>query len=689
MKLMMTRTPDVSPIRPPATRSEPFTEVIHGIEIVDPYRWLEDGESEEVRQWVEEQNRYTAAVLGAIPGREQLRERLAALLSIDTVSSPALRGSYSFFMRRQEQQNQAVLYVREGLDGPARPLVDPNPMSEDGTVAIDWWYPSQDGRLLAYGISSAGDEKSTLYVLDVASGKPLPDSIPHTRYSSVAWLPDNSGFYYTRYPAPESVPPGEENYNQRVFFHRLGADPAADPEIFGAGRDPQDVYSASVSPDGRYLLIMAFQGWAKSELYLRDLQGDGEFIAVASGVEAIFSGRVIDDRLYIFTNEGAPNYRLFVADARTPAREHWRELIPQSETVLQGVEFAGGKIVASGLRNATSVLQVYSLDGEPQGEIPLPTLGTVGGLDGVPEQDEILFVFTSFFVPPVIYRYNLHTGQSGIYEQAQADIDTGAFEVRQVWYRSKDGTRVSMFVAHRHGLDLNGANPTLLTGYGGFNISRTPIFSATLCYWLDRGGVYALPNLRGGGEYGEAWHQAGMLERKQNVFDDFIAAAEWLIDNGYTRSERLAIMGGSNGGLLVGAALTQRPDLFKAVVCAVPLLDMMRYHHFLIARLWIPEYGCADDPQQARYLYAYSPYHQVRPGVRYPAVLFTTAESDSRVDPLHARKMAALLQQVTDGAGPVLLRVETRAGHGVGKPLNKIIDEQVDVWSFICWQLGV
>ncbi|MDP9381104.1 MAG: prolyl oligopeptidase family serine peptidase [Chloroflexota bacterium] len=674
---------------PPETRAVPIAETLHGVTLTDPYRWLEDGEASEVRQWVERQNEYTATILDAVPGREELRERLTELLAMGFVGSPSLRGPYSFFMKRQGTQNQPILYVREGLDGTARPLVDPNPLSEDGTVTVDWWYPSEDGHLVAYGLSSAGNEKSTLHVVNVASGERLGDTIPNTRYSSVAWLPDRSGFYYTRYPDPGSVPPGEENYHKRVFFHRLGEDPNGDPEVFGAGRDPQDLYGVSLSPDGRYLLVTAFQGWSKTELHLRDLEGDDRFIPIARGTEAIYEGRILGDRLYVFTNEGSPNYRLFVTDVSSPGRERWSEVIPESETVLQHVEHAGGKLVALGLRNAASVVQVYSAEGTPEHEIPLPVLGTVSAVEGLPERDELLFTFTSFFVPPAIYRYNLASRDVGVFEQVEAEIDTEAFEARQAWYTSRDGTQVSMFVVHRRGLELNSNNPTVLYGYGGFNISLTPEFRPVVYQWLERGGVYAVPNLRGGGEYGEAWHQAGRLGRKQNVFDDFIAAAEWLVANGYTRPERLAIWGGSNGGLLVGAALTQRPDFFKAVVCQVPLLDMLRYHHFLIARLWIPEYGSADDPEQFRWLHAYSPYHQVRPGVRYPAVLLTTAESDSRVDPLHARKMAALLQEVTDGENPVLLRVETRAGHGAGKPVAKVVDEQVDVWSFVAWQLGV
>jgi prolyl oligopeptidase len=674
---------------PPATRVEEVTDVLHGTRIVDPYRWLEDGASAEVRQWVEAQNAYTRSRLAAYPERAAVHARLETLLSIGTVGIPQVRKGRYFHTRREGAgQNQPILYVRDGLKGSDRVLFDPNRLRRDGTAALDWWYPSEDGSLLAYGVSEAGDEKSTLRVLDVKTGAARPDVIPQTRYCSLAWLPDDSGFYYTRYPAPGTVPEGEENYNSHLFFHRLGTDPAADPEIFGEGRKPTDMIQASLSPDGRWLVVSVFEGWARSDLYLLDRRADkAAFVPVAEGLDAIVTGQVVGATLYITTNWKAPRYRLLAVDPARPARENWRTLIPESDAVLVQAEPIGGQIMALYLKDASSHVEVHGADGARLREVPLPALGTVEGISGRHDGREAFFDFSSFTRPPEIDRYDLDRGTASVWERVKADLDLSGLEVRQVFYPSKDGTRISMFLVHRKGLARDGGAPTLLYGYGGFNINLTPSFSRGLVLWLERGGLYALPNLRGGGEYGEAWHRAGMLDKKQNVFDDFIAAAEWLIANKYTRPERLAIKGGSNGGLLVGTALTQRPDLFGAVICAVPLLDMLRYDRFQIARLWIPEYGSAESAEQFRWLYAYSPYQHVRPGTAYPAVLLTTAESDSRVDPMHARKMAALLQASTSSEAPILLRTETRAGHGIGKPLGKAIEEETDGWSFLLWRV--
>lgn len=679
----------------PVTRGEPVTETLHGETITDPYRWLEDDERAETRAWTDAQNRYTAAALDHVPGRDALRERLAQLMRSGFAMSPQARGARVFFVQREGTQNQPVLYLREGAT--TRVLLDPNQLSEDGTVALDWWYPSSDGARVAYGLSTSGDERSTLRVLDVASGRDEPEAIPDTRFCSVAWTPAGDAFYYTRLPARGSVPDGEEDYHQRVRYHRLGTDPATDPVLFGEGRAPEDRFEVDLSPDGRWLLVTAFEGWIKSEVYLKDLRGarpdDGAgFIPVAVGRDALYSGQMLDDRLYLLTNDGAPNYRVYAVDPARPAREEWREVVPERETTLRTCRAVGGRLVLGYLRDAVSEVRLAGHDGTPSGAIALPGLGTVSELDGEPDGDVAYFTYTSFFAPPSVYRYDLASGDLTPFARVTAPLDTADLVAEQVWYTSRDGTRVPMFLLHRRDLTRDGRRPTVLTGYGGFNIALTPAYNAGFLDWVARGGVIAQPSLRGGSEYGERWHRAGMLGNKQNVFDDFIAAAEWLIASGYTSPERLGIRGGSNGGLLVGAALTQRPDLFRAVVCAVPLLDMLRYHHFLIARLWIPEYGAADDPEQYRWLRAYSPYHQVKEGTRYPAVLLTAAESDSRVHPLHARKMTARLQAATaadPAERPILLRLETKAGHGAGKPQAKVLDEQVDVWSFLGWQLGV
>lgn len=673
----------------PQTRAEPVTETLHGVEIVDPYRWLEDGSSSEVAAWVAAQNAYTVQMLASTPGRDRLRAQQAAAQAVGLIAGPRLCGGRVFYQQRSGSQNQPLLYVRDTIDAEPRVLIDPNTLREDGTAALDWWYPSHDGTRLAYGVSEAGDEKSTLRVLDVTSGEHLADTIPHTRYCSVAWLSDNSGFYYTRYPVPGSVEEGGENYNQHAFLHQLGSDWTADPHVFGEGRDPEEMLGLSISRDGRWLLVHASYGWNKTEVYLRDTYGADTWQPVAEGIDASFSAEVVDDALYILTDQDAPSYQLFKTTVSEPQREHWRLIVAQSADVLQAVEHAGDKLLLLYLHNAASQLVIATNQGVTERTVELPTIGSIEGVTGESGSDTALLVFASFFVPQTLYRYDLGSGELSVLAQVESSIDASAYEVRQVWYPSRDGTRVSMFLMHRRDLVLSGDQPTVLTGYGGFNVSMTPYLWRSLPVWLQAGGIAALPHLRGGGEYGESWHQAGMLGNKQSCFDDFVAAAEWLIAEGYTNPQRLAIIGGSNGGLLVGAALTQRPELFRAVVCRVPLLDMLRYHQFLIARLWIPEYGSADDPAQFAWLHAYSPYHHVTRGTAYPAVLFTTAESDSRVDPLHARKMAALLQASTTGDAPILLRIDTRAGHGVGKPLHKVIDEETDIWSFIGAQLDL
>ncbi|MGN6564774.1 MAG: prolyl oligopeptidase family serine peptidase [Thermomicrobiales bacterium] len=675
----------------PPTRVAPVTEVLHGEPISDPYRWLEDDGSPETRAWVAAQNQYTAAVLDALPGRAALRERLARLLAAGYATAPQVRGTHAFFTRRDGTQNQPVLYVREGAETCA--VLDPNTLSAGGTVALDWWYPSPDGALVAYGLSSSGDERSTLAIREVATGHDLPERIPDTRFSSVAWLPDGAGFYYTRLPAPGSVPDGEENYHQRVRFHQLGADPADDPAIFGEGSAPEDRFAVELSPAGRWLLVTTHHSWSHHEVHLLDRHAGGAFVPVTTGREAIYEGQLLDDRLYLLTNEDAPNFRVFLVNPVQPARANWREIVPERDAALHGCRAVGRWLALNYLRDAVSDVRVVAADGSGAPVTPsLPSPGTVASLAGEADGDTLFFTYETFFTPASIWRCELATGAVAPFEQPTGAPETGDLVAEQVWYTSRDGTRVPMFLLHRRDLQRDGQTPTLLTGYGGFNIALTPAYNAGFLAWIAQGGLVAQPSLRGGSEYGEDWHRAGMLAHKQTVFDDFLSAAEWLIAAGYTNRDHLGIRGGSNGGLLVGAALTQRPDVFRAVVCAVPLLDMLRYHQFLIARLWIPEYGSADDPEQFRWLRAYSPYHHVTPGTAYPAVLLTAAESDSRVHPLHARKMAALLQAATVADAterPVLLRLETEAGHGAGKPQRKILDEQTDIWSFLGWQLGL
>ncbi len=687
-------TTSSAPAAPPKAEVRLLEETIHGVRIVDNYRWLEDGSTPETRKWVEQEMAYTRSLLDPLPGRQQIHKRLTDLLTIGNISTPQIAGKYYFYTRREGMQNQPVLYVREGLDGKDRVLFDANQLAADGTIALDWYDPSENGKYVAYGTSPSGSEVSTLHIIETATGKPLPDAIERTRACSIAWEHSARGFYYTRYPKKGDVPEGQEMYNRHVFHHELGADPAEDPLIFGEGRDPEDWPNVDLSDDGRWLLIAVEQGWTKSELFLMDLKAGTPPTRVTTGRNFLYGGEVYDGKLYIVTNEDAPRYRVFVAEAGNYDREAWKEIIPQGDAVLQGASVYGGKLVAQYEQNASSQLKVFDLEGKKLSDLALPTIGSIVGTGGKWNRDEMFYGFQSFTVPPSVYHYDLKSGMTSLFAKVDApSIDPSTYEVQQEWFQSKDGTRVPMFVVHKKGLAKNGHNPALLTGYGGFNISETPTFRSSVYLWLEHGGVYALANLRGGAEFGEDWHRAGMLDKKQNVFDDMIAAAEHLISEKYTDRNHLAVQGGSNGGLLMGAMITQRPDLFRAVICQVPLLDMLRYQNFQIAKLWIPEYGSADNPEQFKWLYAYSPYHHVKPGAEYPAILFMTADTDTRVDPMHAKKMAALMQaEAKNGASrerPILLRIETKAGHGAGKPVTKQIEEFTDIYSFLFWQVGV
>jgi len=679
---------------PPVATPRPVADYFHGTRVIDNYRWLEKADSPEVQKWVAEENDYTRALLDPLPGRGAIQHRLTELLSIGSVSAPVLAGHHYFYTRREGLQNQPVLYVRDSLNGADRVLVDANSLAADGTIALDWFQPSENGKYVAYGTSASGSEMSTLHVIESKTGEILSDTIERTRAASIAWLHDNSGFYYTRYPKKGEVPAGQEMYNRHVYFHLLGSPVETDNAIFGEGRDPQDWPGVSLSNDGRWLLINVSEGWTKSELFLMDLKGDKAPIRLTTGKNFLYSADIYDGKVYITSNEDAPRYRVFVTDAGNFDREAWKEIIPQSDAVLQGAAVFGGKLVAQYEQDASSQLKIFDLDGKKLNDLALPAIGSVYSTGGKWNHAEVFYGFQSFTFAPSIYRYDLKDGSTSLWTKVDApSVDASAYEVQQEWFNSKDGTRIPMFVVHKKGLQKNGKSPTLLTGYGGFNVSLTPSFSRTAFLWMEHGGVYAVANLRGGAEFGEDWHRAGMLDKKQNVFDDMIAAAQHLIAEKYTDRHHLAIQGGSNGGLLMGAMITQRPDLFRAVVCQVPLLDMLHYQDFQIAKLWIPEYGTAENPEQFKWLYAYSPYHHVKAGVEYPAVLFMTADTDTRVDPMHAEKMTALMQvEARNGASvtrPILLRIETKAGHGAGKPVAKQIEEFTDVYSFLFWQLGV
>ncbi|MEW5764326.1 MAG: prolyl oligopeptidase family serine peptidase [Acidobacteriota bacterium] len=672
----------------PATRAEKVTDDYFGTAISDPYRWLENGESPEVAAWTEAQNAVTRRYLDAVPARPAIAKRLKALWNYEKMDTPVEAGGLLFYTKNDGLQNQSPLYVQEGPEGASRVLIDPNTLSADGTVAMDWWYVSEKGKYVAYGTSPNGTEQSVLRIRETATGRDLSDVIDGCRFSSVAWLPDETGFYYTRFPKPGTVPENERNYNRKVLFHRLGDDPEADTLVLACPAKKEIGFGVALSNDANHLLISAYEGSDRStEIWVKDLRS-GALVQITRGFHDQYEGEIYNGVFYCLTTEGAPNGRVFAVDLVDPRREKWTEIIPEGKDSLDSIAIYGGRLFVESLHNATCRVDIRGLDGKDLGSVPLPPMVSVSGTSGRWDSRRVFLTVSGFTLPKTVLRYDVGEGSLATFFAPRVPFRTDDFATEQVWVTSRDGTKVSMFVAHKKDLRRDGTAPCYLTGYGGFTISETPFFSPVVLWWLEQGGVFALPNLRGGGEYGEAWHRAGMREKKQNVFDDFYAAAEFLVANGYTSKERLAAEGGSNGGLLTGAALTQRPDLFGAVVIEVPLLDMLRYHRFSIARYWIPEYGSSEDPEQFKYLRAYSPYHNVRGDVTYPPTLLMTGASDSRVDPLHARKMAALLQAEGKG-GPFLLRVETKAGHGQGKPTAKRIEEAADRFAFLVRTLGM
>ena len=666
-------------------------EVLHGTEVHDPYRWLEDGESEETTGWVQAQNARTRAVLDALPARPALHARLLDLLRVGMVGAPAATADRVFTLEREGDQDQAVLVVRSAVDpgAPPRVVVDPHGMAVDHAASIDWFSPSPDGRLVAYGVSEGGSEHGTLRIVEVDSLDHLSDEIGPVRHPSVSWLPDGSAFAYSRLPEPGTVPAGEEGYWETVWWHTVGHDATTDAKLLGDGLDKTALPATSISPDGRWLVFHVSYMPTRTDVVLMDRE-TGLRTVVVEREEATTWCQVVADRLYAVTNLGAPRGRVVSASLDRPQAEHWTTVVPESSAVIDTAVVAGGRLVVASAEHAVSRLHHYDLEGGGATEIPLPELGSLGALDADPAAERAFFTFTSFARPSGLWRWAPGADVEP-WTRFPSPVDSDAFAVEQVFYRSTDGTDVPMFLVRSAGTDPSPETPTLLTAYGGFAISNTPGYSAGTVAFCEAGGMWAVAGIRGGGEYGEDWHRAGMLGNKQQCFDDFYAAADWLVDGARTSRSRLAIRGGSNGGLLVGAALTQRPDLCRAAVCSVPLLDMLRYHRFLIGALWIPEYGDPDDPEQWKVLAAYSPYHHVRDGTAYPATLITTAEADSRVDPMHARKFAARLQTATatPEERPVLVRIETRAGHGVGKPAWKQADEAADVYAFLEWQLGV
>jgi prolyl oligopeptidase len=682
------------------TRKTDVVENLHGTAVADPYRWLEEAEASEVKSWTDDQNAETRKVLDAIAGREAIKKETLDLLQVGYVTGPAIARTKSgglryFHTRREGTANQPTLYVRDGKDGKDRVLIDASTLSEDGTTALDWWYPAWDGDLVAWGRSESGSEESVLQIRDVSTGKDLGERIDRTRHSSVAWLPDGKSFYYSRYPAPGSVPKGEEKYHSRIYLHVIGQDPKTDRLIFGEGRDKTDVPQVIISPNGKWLAVRVHMGWDKSEIYLRDLsKADAPFIDVAVKKAALFDPILRNDRMFIQTNDGAPRYKLYAVDYAKPERASWKEIVAEGQDVLHDVAVLKDEIVTTYMKDAATRIERYPLEGKSKGSIALPGIGS-GGVGGRYDGTETFVSFTSYVVPHQVHRLDLAAKDGGggkmeLWDRVGAKFTANDVEVKQIFTKSKDGTKVPMFVISKRGLKKDGNNPTVLYGYGGFNVNQTPAFSARALTSVMRGAVWVTAILRGGGEYGEDWHKAGMLEKKQNVFEDFYACAQKLFDEKITNPDKLGIVGGSNGGLLVATAVTQHPEMFRVGLSLVPLTDMVRYHRFRIAKLWIPEYGDPENPDHFGFLHAYSPYHHVKDGTKYPSMLFTTAESDSRVDPMHARKMAARMQEAQgDASRPVLLRVETKAGHGAGKPVTKLADELADELSFLLHELGV
>ncbi|MGW8267706.1 MAG: prolyl oligopeptidase family serine peptidase [Longimicrobiales bacterium] len=669
--------PSIPP--PPETAKIPVYDTLHGVQVVDDYRWLEDQEAPETRAWIEAQNAYTDGFLDQVQGRDRIARRLSELMKVETMSAPLIRGGRYFFTKRSPDQDLSVIFMREGPEGEDRVLIDPNGWEGDVTRSAQMVEVSKDGTIMAYAIREGGQDEIELRFLDVDGGNELPDVLEKGRYFGGALTPDNRTLYYARH--------GDDG--PRIYRHRMGTPQSADQMIFGDRYGLGEILFAQLSDDGRYLLITVLHGSAGfQELYLMDLARGGSVATVVEGIESNFSASFAGPHLVIQTDYEAPKGRVLVTSLARPGIADWREVIPESEHVMQGVAPSGGTLWVNYLEDVVGKIRIFDVEGNHLKDLEMPSLGTVGG-GGEWDSDEAFYVFTSFHMPTTTYRYTVSTGESEVWFRPDIPFDSDLYEVEQVWYDSKDGTRVPMFLAHQKGLAQSGDNPTLLTGYGGFNIPMTPGFDPSMAVGLEYGAVIALPNLRGGSEFGEDWHRAGMFGNKQNVFDDFIAAAEWLIANDYTNSDKLAIYGGSNGGLLVGAAMTQRPDLYKAVVCTYPLLDMIRYHEFLVARYWVPEYGSSEDPEQFPYLLAYSPYHNVEVGAAYPATLFITGDGDTRVAPLHARKMAALVQAANGGPNPILLRYDTEAGHSGGMPVSKEIEDSTDLLSFLFWQLGV
>src|SRR5215212_1231049 len=682
----------IKPITYPVARKGDQTDDYHGVKVADPYRWLEDLDSPETRAWVEAENKLTFGFLESIPQRTAIKERLTKLWNYEKYGIPFREGKRYFYTRNSGLQNQAVLYTVKSLDGQPQMVLDPNTLSPDGTVAVSGTQVSPDGKLLAYGLSASGSDWQEWKVLDVETSNDLSDHLTWVKFSGVSWTRDGKGFFYSRYDEPKADTLKATNYFQKVYYHKLGTPQSEDVLVYERPDQKDWLFGGFVTEDGNYLIITAFQGTdVKSRVYYKDLKGkEAPVVKLLDDFDAAYNFIGNDGpRFWFQTDLEAPRGKVVEVDVSKPARNNWKVVVPEGKETLQVTTFVNNKFILNYLKDAYTQVKVYDTAGKLVNEVAFPGIGSAEGFGGKASDKETFYSFTGFTTPTTIYRYDMTTGKSTVFRQPTVDFNPADFETKQVFYTSKDGTKVPMFITHKKGLKLDGSNPTYLYAYGGFNISLSPAFSVGSLVWMEMGGVYAQPNLRGGGEYGEEWHQQGMKLKKQNVFDDFIDAAQWLIDNKYTSTPKLAIGGGSNGGLLVGAALTQRPDLFGAALPAVGVMDMLRFQKFTIGWAWVSDYGSSDNPDEFKAIYAYSPLHNIKPGTSYPPTMITTSDHDDRVWPGHSFKFAAALQAAQGGTAPVLIRIETKAGHGAGKPTSKIIEEVADRWAFLVKTLAM
>lgn len=673
----------------PKTKKVDVTDNYFGADVADPYRWLEDDNSEETKEWVRQQNEVTFSYLNSIPHKAKLKQRITELYNYPKYSNPTKEGGQYYYYKNDGLQNQSVIYRQATLESEPEIFLDPNKLSDDGTVALKGLSFSKDGKLCAYSVGSGGSDWSEIFLMDVSTKKKMSDHLKWVKFSGMAWK--DNGFYYSRFPEPTGSELSSKNEFMKIYYHKIGDEQANDKLIYEDNSKPTRFFNASTSNDEKYLFVYFSDGTDNNGLLVKDLsKPNSEFITLVAEPNSNYSVvDNIDDKIFLQTDRNAPNYKLMLIDLKNPNEENWIELIAENKNVLEWVTIIGGKLITHYRQDVASHIYVHKIDGKFEYEVELPGIGSIGGFSGKKEDSEAFYSFTSFTFPSVIYRFDVASGKSTLYRRTELDFNFDDYETKQVFYESKDGTKIPMFVVHKKGLKLDGSNPCYLYSYGGFNISMNPSFSSTRLVLLENGFVFAMPNIRGGGEYGEEWHKAGMKTKKQNVFDDFISAAEYLIKEGYTSSSKLAIAGGSNGGLLVGAVINQRPDLYKVALPAVGVMDMLRFHKFTIGYAWVPEYGSSDDEEMFNYLHGYSPLHTIKTDKNYPAVLVTTADHDDRVVPAHSFKYIATLQEKYKGNNPVMIRIEVKAGHGAGKPTAKIIEEAADLFSFVFENLDV